>query len=238
MAILQLNACIKKDLSVDYYTMVKFCEKNCKKMDMILDHLEINYGYSIYNLYSLYSVTPCVSYINTSNEDLITSDYVYTSTLLILVDSKARKILHCIESPNSVIDVDKYFEIILKNHLKINYDSDSYFNYFIKENIKEKEKNVQKHQLLFKSKDISPSDNDTPCYPEINFNTPELTTNTFSYNINENTSHSDCICNRYSENKENTVFNYYNPNMGNFEIQNLPTESGKEESVKEENVTN
>lgn len=134
MAIIQLNTCIKKDLAVDYYSIVKFLEKVCDDIENIkLNHVEINSGYSIYNLYTLYSVTPCI----------IDEDNTYSiSSLLILIDNESRNVIHCIESTQSFIDIDKYFEMLLKSHFKINIDNDNYLKTFIKNNIKQKKSNI------------------------------------------------------------------------------------------------
>lgn len=134
MAIIQLNTCIKKDLAVDYYSIVKFLEKVCDDIENIkLNHVEINSGYSIYNLYTLYSVTPCI--IDENNTYSI-------SSLLILIDNESRNVIHCIESTQSFIDIDKYFEMLLKTYFKINIDNDNYLKTFIKNNIQQKKSSI------------------------------------------------------------------------------------------------
>lgn len=135
MAIVQLNIQIKKDFAIDYYTMIKFCEEECNKLNGInFHHLEINAGYAVYNLYTLYSVTPCIKSSLSSNPD----NPVYTSSLLVLIDNNSKKILHCTEIDKSIIDIDKYFEIILNNYCKINQDYKEYFKAFITKNIIQK----------------------------------------------------------------------------------------------------
>lgn len=160
MAIVQLNIQIKKDFAIDYYTMIKFCEEECNKLNGIsFHHLEINAGYAIYNLYTLYSVTPCIKSSLSSNPD----NPVYTSSLLVLIDNNSKKILHCAEIDKSIIDIDKYFEIILNNYCKINQDYKEYFKAFITKNIIQKNKDNEKENITNITEIMSDNDSQPLC---------------------------------------------------------------------------
>lgn len=135
MAIVQLNFQIKKDFAMDYYSMIKFCEKCCSEYNnTVFHHLEVNIGYSIYNVFTLYNVTP---YVVIKSGDIISKDPKCLNSLLILMDSRNQRVLHITEFLGSGFnfDIDKYVSVLLEKYLNVDFDSKKEFNKFINKSL-------------------------------------------------------------------------------------------------------
>lgn len=212
MAIIQLNTCIKKDLAVDYYTIVKFLEKVCEDVkDVKLNHVEINSGYSIYNMYTLYSITPCI--INDNNT-------YSTSTLLVLIDNETKKIVHCTESSQSFMDVDKYFETLLKENFKINTDSSNYLKLFIKNNIMQKKNELNESKPYCCSVTLNPINNNSSSSSNSSSTNDKLNDKLVFFDSFNGVKNNCCFCLREKYNNDSAAFKYI---PGEFNIENLPT---------------